>query len=562
MTQTKVSLCMIVRDEARMIDDCLASVQGFVSERIVVDTGSTDDTRERARRHGATVFDVPWQDDFAHARNASLAHATGDWVLILDADERLVPADFDRVRELLGAAAFDCGLPRLHDAVSLGSREADVVSGKERQGTFGRAPRLVRRRPDIRYVGVIHEDLGPWMFKHKGAFAPVDLDIVHYGGVRELQEKSGKADRNVRLLSRLAESAPEDPTALAYLAWHHMQSGDLVEARKAADAGWRRVHHVEASTGYRVSVLRLAVARAELQLRAGDARGALETVQRARGIEGPHHDLEFLAGYASEQLCAPERDPEERWRVLEAARACFARCIAAAELPHWYSFVEGATGWAAWTRTGSIDLLLGDLARARQAFETALRLRPGALEARLGILEVTLRADGPREGLALAAGLMNDPAVGATRDAWVLAAEACEAVGAIDDMARLLDQARTRKPEYVAAHRRTLHADRVAALALYRGKPAAGPGLVGAIGALAAGQPTAPSEAGAWRSSLAIVRVLVRNLAHAGHASLLEPLVAPGADAAVPGLAEHVRQAAGEEGVALASGDGSPRREF
>jgi glycosyltransferase involved in cell wall biosynthesis len=75
MGSARISLCMIVRDEAAMIDACLASVKGLVSEMIVVDTGSRDDTRERARRAGAKVFDAPWRDDFAWARNESIARA-------------------------------------------------------------------------------------------------------------------------------------------------------------------------------------------------------------------------------------------------------------------------------------------------------------------------------------------------------------------------------------------------------------------------------------------------------------------------------------------------------
>src|SRR5437764_1210688 len=85
---------MIVRDEARALPDCLGSLAGYLDEGVVVDTGSQDRTREIAVAAGARVYDVPWADDFAAARNAALERASGDWILYIDADERLrVPAD-------------------------------------------------------------------------------------------------------------------------------------------------------------------------------------------------------------------------------------------------------------------------------------------------------------------------------------------------------------------------------------------------------------------------------------------------------------------------------------
>ncbi|MFO0852420.1 MAG: glycosyltransferase, partial [Gemmataceae bacterium] len=107
----RVSLCMIVRDEEHNLPDCLRSAADLVDEVVVVDTGSADRTREVARRFGARVVDRPWPDSFAAARNASLDHATGEWAFWLDADDRVGPADRDRLRAVLaglgpGPAAY------------------------------------------------------------------------------------------------------------------------------------------------------------------------------------------------------------------------------------------------------------------------------------------------------------------------------------------------------------------------------------------------------------------------------------------------------------------------
>src|SRR5207244_2007812 len=82
--RVRVSLCMIVKNEERHLGGCLPSVHDLVDEIIVVDTGSTDRTKEIAAWFGAKVVDFVWQDSFAAARNESLRHATGDWVLWLD----------------------------------------------------------------------------------------------------------------------------------------------------------------------------------------------------------------------------------------------------------------------------------------------------------------------------------------------------------------------------------------------------------------------------------------------------------------------------------------------
>ena len=82
-----VSLCMIVRNEEDVLGRCLESVKDIVDEIIIVDTGSTDRTKEIAGRFTNTVYDFPWIDDFSAARNFSFSKATMDYQMWLDADE-------------------------------------------------------------------------------------------------------------------------------------------------------------------------------------------------------------------------------------------------------------------------------------------------------------------------------------------------------------------------------------------------------------------------------------------------------------------------------------------
>ena len=91
---------MIVKNEARNLEASIAPVQELVDEIVVVDTGSTDDTVAIAERLGAKVFHFAWCDSFAAARNAAIEHATGDWIFVLDADDRMVPSEVAKLRAL------------------------------------------------------------------------------------------------------------------------------------------------------------------------------------------------------------------------------------------------------------------------------------------------------------------------------------------------------------------------------------------------------------------------------------------------------------------------------
>ena len=95
-----ISLCMIVKNEEGQIADCLAAIRSVVDEIIVVDTGSTDGTQEVAREMGAKVFEFPWKNDFSAARNESIRRATGQYILWLDADDRMDPEEIEKLRQI------------------------------------------------------------------------------------------------------------------------------------------------------------------------------------------------------------------------------------------------------------------------------------------------------------------------------------------------------------------------------------------------------------------------------------------------------------------------------
>ena len=96
-----LSLSMIVRNEEARLANCLASVEGFADEIVVVDTGSIDGTVAIAEQAGARIEQMEWPGDFAPARNHALKFLTGDWVLVLDADEQLRPEVIPSLKALM-----------------------------------------------------------------------------------------------------------------------------------------------------------------------------------------------------------------------------------------------------------------------------------------------------------------------------------------------------------------------------------------------------------------------------------------------------------------------------
>ncbi len=166
----RLSLCMIARNEALTLPRCLTSVVDLVDEIIVVDTGSVDNTRTVAEHLGAQVHDFAWVDDFAAARNESLRHATGEWILWLDADEHVDAENRPPLRVLLE------GL-RDENAAYLMRQRSPVDSADSAIVEFDQC-RLFRNLPAIRWHYRVHEQIQPAV-QRAGGNGPTPTDISH-----------------------------------------------------------------------------------------------------------------------------------------------------------------------------------------------------------------------------------------------------------------------------------------------------------------------------------------------------------------------------------------------
>ncbi len=442
----RLSLCVIARDEAELLPGLLESVAGVVDEVVLIDTGSRDATASIAREAGAIVGFAPWEDDFSAARNASLALATGEFALVLDADERLAPGAGVRLRAALEGATFDCGTLRLHDAARLDAPLAEVVAGSARQGSPIRLPRLLRRTADLRYTGLVHESVSDWLASRGMRLADLDVDIVHLGYVAEVRAQRGKRDRNVALLRRRCALEPDSVTPRGELALQLVFEGELAEAAEVAERGWALLPRQPPGR----SILRLALARAISALERGDAERALESVERAWRTEGPGPDLDHLRGRALLQQAAG-LSGEGRERALTAAEASFRAALAAGARETPRQFVAGSASQASACGLGEALLCAGRDAEARAAFAAALEKLPESVGARLGEVELLVRCGEAPAALARVEGLLD-----ASPDGWLLAASAAHALGAAEDARALAREAQARRGKFRAAHRAAL----------------------------------------------------------------------------------------------------------
>jgi tetratricopeptide (TPR) repeat protein len=220
----KVTLCVIARNEEALIGRCLASVAGAVDQIVVVDTGSSDRTVDRARASGAEVSSFEWCDDFAEARNASIERARGEWVLVLDADEQLTPESGAALKTLLAgapAAAFWVVVRNLQPPGELVRYQDSPIV------------RLFRNEPAHRYRGSIHESVTEAVVEAGGRVAPSPLVIVHDGYAQaSVQGGVNRATRNLALLQAAFARAPGDAYLQYQLGVTHQQLGSPRQARR------------------------------------------------------------------------------------------------------------------------------------------------------------------------------------------------------------------------------------------------------------------------------------------------------------------------------------------
>ncbi|MHB8910069.1 MAG: glycosyltransferase [Syntrophales bacterium] len=216
-----LSLCMIVKNEEKHLVKCLRSIRGIADEIVVVDTGSTDKTIDIATVFGARVFNFPWTGDFSAARNHSLQQATGDWILMLDADEVISPRDFDELKALItkrssSPAAYSIATRNYTRNVSVIGWTANLGEYPEEAGAGWAAStkvRLFRRRSDLYFSNPVHELVEDSLNKAGIPIRSCNVVVHHYGKLD--MERDTQKGEDYYLLGRMKYES--DPTNVKYI---------------------------------------------------------------------------------------------------------------------------------------------------------------------------------------------------------------------------------------------------------------------------------------------------------------------------------------------------------
>jgi len=213
-----LSLCLIVRNEERHLARCLQSVKSLAGQIVVVDTGSTDDTKKVASNLGAEVFDFPWTGDFSAARNSSLERARGRWILVLDADEYLPPSSVEALRHVIETPA-DRAFQLLNKSTADGGKT----------GMTGKIVRLFPNRPDVRYEWPVHEQVVASLRRAEVPVLDSDIEIFHTG-YSDAETNKRKQARNLEILERAIAGGSGEPMLLFLAGGAYLDLGRLDEA--------------------------------------------------------------------------------------------------------------------------------------------------------------------------------------------------------------------------------------------------------------------------------------------------------------------------------------------
>lgn len=246
MGVTRLAMVMIARDEAPRIARALDSVRPHVDRMIVLDTGSTDGTREIAAGSGAEVYEAVWTDDFAAARNAALDRSDAAWNLVLDADEWL-----ESGAEALTEASLAADRPAFLGLVQVASQ---IDNGGELTLSRSWIPRLLPQ--GVRYEGRIHEQPATTLPQVR-----LEVRIGHAGYLPD--HLARKAGRNEALLSQELAASPDDGYLWYQLGREHQAREQFAEA---ADCFVRALPLTHPALAYRHSL----VVRALMALKSAD----------------------------------------------------------------------------------------------------------------------------------------------------------------------------------------------------------------------------------------------------------------------------------------------------
>jgi glycosyltransferase involved in cell wall biosynthesis len=355
--RAKVSLTMIVRDEADNLPNCLRSVAGLFDEVVIVDTGSKDRTCEIAREFGARVFDFVWVDDFAAARNAALARATGDYAFWLDADDVIDPPERRRIERLIAS------LSACEPAAYVVKCSCDPSPNGEGGQTVVDHVRLFPLREDVRWSYRVHEQILPALRRANVPVKWTDVTVRHTGYVDKAL-RGRKLDRDSKILREELAERPNDPFVLFNLGSIAIERRDWRQAIECL----RRSLAGSAQTDSMTRKLYALIARAHQML--GEPNQAIAACSEGLAIDPNDAELTFREAVVRRHI--GDRDGAER---------CWRRILTLKRPDQFASVDQGIYGHLTRRNLAALARERGDHGEATKLWRAVLAECPGDPEA-------------------------------------------------------------------------------------------------------------------------------------------------------------------------------------
>lgn len=222
-----LSLCLIVKNESKYLEKCVLSAKDIVSQIIIVDTGSNDNTPEIAKSLTSEYYQIPFSNDFSKARNYALQYVKTPWVLFLDADESFEEVDRDRLLECVKNApsnVFGYQLTRYNFFGTGGWYTSKNL-------------KVFRNIPEIKYEGTVSESVTQSIRRNGGQIIDADVLLNHFGHCRDVASRNAKSHFYLKLMEDEVANQPSNSRLMGYIAMILRTLGRFNEAVQVADRG-------------------------------------------------------------------------------------------------------------------------------------------------------------------------------------------------------------------------------------------------------------------------------------------------------------------------------------
>lgn len=340
-----LSVCMIVKNEAKNIGRCLESIVHVADEIIVVDTGSIDNTKEIAKIYGVKIYDFKWIDDFSKARNYSISKASGNWILILDGDDQFEKEDTDKLLNIINNP--DEGDIFVFNTICyLGD-----APGNEKIMNVN--TRLFKNRPEIRYQGRIHEGVIP---QNKNIVTKLsDIRIYHYGYLNTCVKDQNKRERNMRILKKELEESPDSPYWLFCVGNEYFALNQLDKALECFLSSYEKGNIQDI---YMPKVLiRIIMIYDAL----GQLDEALKYIDKTLQYYPQYTDVEFIRAGIYKKL-----------GYVTRAIKSFQQCLKLGEPPSTLNFLMGVGSYKSYYELGNLFYEVSDYDEALKMYNETL----------------------------------------------------------------------------------------------------------------------------------------------------------------------------------------------